>query len=119
MPATPMSATPDADLAALRCEPCRGGMPALTPDAARALLPRVPGWALKDGPDRIERSFAFPDFAQAQAFAVRVGDLCEAEGHHAELRYGWGFCAVSFWTHKINGLHENDFIMAAKVNGLA
>jgi 4a-hydroxytetrahydrobiopterin dehydratase len=116
---TTQDSPPDADLAAQRCEPCRGGVPALDRAAAEALLPRVPGWSLKDGPDRVEREFRFPDFAQAQSFAVQVGGVCEAEGHHAEIRYGWGYCGVSFWTHKINGLHENDFIMAAKVNALA
>ncbi|PWC78271.1 pterin-4-alpha-carbinolamine dehydratase [Azospirillum sp. TSH64] len=86
---------------------------------AESYLVQVPGWVLKEGPDRIERDFRFPDFVQAQAFANQVGDLCEAEGHHAEIHYGWGHCSVAFWTHKIKGLHENDFVMAAKVNGLA
>ncbi|CAK0753449.1 putative pterin-4-alpha-carbinolamine dehydratase [uncultured Gammaproteobacteria bacterium] len=111
-------------LLAKQCVPCRGGLPPLTRDQCEALLPLVPGWELAgwelaDGPPHLERSFSFHDFAEAQAFAVRVGALAEDEGHHPDLRYGWGYCAVRFWTHKINGLHDNDFIMAAKVNGLA
>lgn len=102
------------------CAPCRGGIPPLTRAEAEALLVQTPDWALAEGPPpHLARTFAFPDFAAAQAFAVRVGDLAEAEGHHPELRYGWGYCSVLFWTHKIHGLHENDFIMAAKVNALA
>ncbi|MGF7173479.1 4a-hydroxytetrahydrobiopterin dehydratase [Azospirillum doebereinerae] len=107
------------DLAARRCEPCRGGVPPMDRGMAEDYLVQVPGWTLKDQPMRIERDFRLPDFAQAQAFAAQVGDLCEAEGHHAEIHYGWGHCTVAFWTHKIKGLHENDFVMAAKVNGIA
>lgn len=107
------------DLAARQCVPCRGGIPPMDRAMAADYLVQVPGWSLKDDPERIEREFRFPDFRQAQAFAMRVGDLCEAEGHHAEIRYGWGYCVVGFWTHKIKGLHENDFVMAAKVDGIA
>ncbi len=107
------------DLAAKTCEPCRSGIPPMDRAMADSYLVQIPGWVLKHDPDRIERDFQFPDFVQAQAFAVQVGNLCEAEGHHAEIRHGWGHCSVAFWTHKINGLHENDFVMAAKVNGMA
>lgn len=107
------------DLAERHCEPCRGGIPPMDRALIAEYLVRLPGWSLKDGPDRIERDFRFPDFRQAQAFAMQVGDLCEAENHHAEIQYGWGHCTVTFWTHKIKGLHENDFVMAAKVDGLA
>jgi 4a-hydroxytetrahydrobiopterin dehydratase len=112
-------AMPQQDLAARQCEPCRGGVPPMDRATAEEYLVQVPGWSLKTDPERIERDFRFPDFAQAQAFAVQVGDLCEAEGHHAEIQYGWGHCTVGFWTHKIKGLHENDFVMAAKVNVIA
>ncbi|AWK87305.1 4a-hydroxytetrahydrobiopterin dehydratase [Azospirillum thermophilum] len=111
--------TAQQDLASKQCEPCRGGVPPMDRAMAREYLVQVPGWSILDNPDRLEREFRFADFRQAQDFAMRVGDLCEAEGHHAEIRYGWGHCAVAFWTHKINGLHENDFVMAAKVGGLA
>ncbi|MBP2312148.1 4a-hydroxytetrahydrobiopterin dehydratase [Azospirillum soli] len=111
--------TAQQDFGAMTCEPCRGGIPPMDREMARSYLVQVPGWSLRESPDRLERDFTFANFREAQDFAMRVGDLCEAEGHHAEIRYGWGHCTVSFWTHKINGLHANDFIMAAKVNGLA
>lgn len=101
------------------CEPCRGGIPPLDRATSERYLEKVPGWTLAADPDRIERRFAVKDFAAAQEIALRVGAVAEAEGHHPEIRYGWGYCVVAFWTHKINGLHENDFIMAAKVNDLA
>ncbi len=101
------------------CVPCQGGMPALSAEQAGTLLAETPGWNLKDGATRIERTFSFKNFAQALAFANKVGNLAEAEGHHPDLAVGWGYCTVLFYTHKIKGLHENDFIMAAKVNALS
>lgn len=98
------------------CVPCRGDMPAMSREEATARMVAVPEWALADDPPHLIRTLRFPDFKAAQAFAVAVGDLCEAEGHHADLAHGWGYCTVKFYTHKINGLHENDFIMAAKVD---
>lgn len=107
------------DLGTKSCEPCRGGIPPMDRAMAREYLVQVPGWSIQDDPDRLVRDFRFGNFREAQDFAMRVGELCEAEGHHAEITHGWGHCAVAFWTHKIRGLHENDFIMAAKVSGLA
>lgn len=106
-------------LAARRCEPCRGGVAPMNAPEAEAMLAGTPGWELVDGAARLRRSFRFPDFMAAQAFAVRVGELAEREGHHPDICYGWGYCTIVFYTHKIGGLHENDFIMAAKVNALA
>lgn len=108
----------DTTLAAGTCEPCRGGIPPMERAEAEALLAQVPGWTFGDGPDRLVRTVRFPDFLSAQDFAVKVGGLCEEQGHHADIAYGWGYCTVAFWTHKINGLHRNDFTMAAKVNAL-
>ncbi len=102
-----------------KCVPCQGGVPPLTLEAARALLPHVPSWELNEDGTRLQRTFKFPDFASAQEFARKVGELAESEGHHPVLTYSWGYCTVVFYTHKIGGLHENDFIMAAKVNALA
>ena len=109
------------DLLHSTCEPCRGGVPPLTPDEARTLLAEVPGWRITehDGIPRIEREFAFPDFTSAMAFAVKVGELAEAEGHHPDLHVGWGKVRVETWTHKIRGLHRNDFVLAAKIDALA
>ena len=101
------------------CVPCRGGIPPLTAGEAKALLSRTSGWSLIDGANKIERRFAFGNFAEALDFTNRVGALTETEGHHPDIRFGWGYCEALFYTHKIKGLHENDFIMAAKANGLA
>jgi len=100
------------------CVPCQGGIAPMSAADAHAILPAITGWKLDDGTSRISRSFTFRNFVQAQAFAVRVGEISEIENHHPEICYGWGFCTIVFYTHKIGGLHENDFIMAAKVNAL-
>ena len=101
------------------CVPCHGGIPPLSPDEAKGYMEQVPEWSLSETADRIERRFEFSDFKSAMAFVARVGDLAEAEGHHPDINFGWGYAGVVFYTHKIKGLHDNDFIMAAKVNGLA
>jgi len=87
-------------------------------DEAVALLAAVPGWEMVDEARKLRRTFTFANFMQAQAFSVQVGVIAEAEYHHPDISYGWGYCTVVFYTHKIGGLHKNDFIMAAKVNGL-
>jgi 4a-hydroxytetrahydrobiopterin dehydratase len=106
-------------LAAKSCGSCRGGVSPLTEEAAQRYLAEIPGWTLIEGAARIERRFRFKDFASAMDFARKVGDLAEQQGHHPDISLGWGYCTVSFHTHKIHGLHENDFIMAAKANALA
>ena len=106
-------------LTAKTCTPCRGGVPPLSRADAERLLAETPDWTLNGDATQIERSFKFADFAGALAFVDRVGGLAEEEGHHPDIAFGWGYCRVVFWTHKIKGLHENDFIMAAKVNALA
>ena len=100
------------------CTPCRGGIPPLTSSEAEALLSQAPEWQLLENGTQIERRFQFKNFAAALAFVNRVGDLAEQEGHHPDITFGWGYASVLFYTHKIGGLHENDFIMAAKVNEL-
>jgi 4a-hydroxytetrahydrobiopterin dehydratase len=100
------------------CTPCQGGIPPLTLGEAEALLSQARGWRLLENGTRLERRFAFQTFVAALAFVNRVGDLAEAEGHHPDITFGWGYASVLFYTHKIGGLHENDFIMAAKVNEL-
>ena len=106
-------------LTAKSCVPCSGGIPPLTRGEAEGLLSQTPGWTLNETATKIERRFGFGNFADALDFANRVGALAEIEGHHPDITFGWGYCEVLFYTHKIKGLHENDFIMAAKVNGLA
>ncbi len=100
------------------CVPCKGGMTPMSEAEARAMLPAIAGWQLDKQAVKLSRSFTFRNFMQAQAFAVRVGDISELEQHHPDICYGWGWCTVTYYTHKIGGLHENDFIMAAKVNCL-
>ena len=107
------------DLTAKTCVPCKGGVPPLSPDEAERYLGETPGWTLGDGTTRIERRFTFGDFAAALDFVNKVGALAGAEGHHPDVGFGWGYCDIVFYTHKIKGLHQNDFIMAAKVNALA
>jgi 4a-hydroxytetrahydrobiopterin dehydratase len=84
------------------------------------LKPLVPTWELveADGVKRLRRSFEFDDFAEALAFTTRVGTLAEEEGHHPALLTEWGRVTVEWWTHKIRGLHRNDFVMAAKTDEL-
>ncbi|MGH8718508.1 MAG: 4a-hydroxytetrahydrobiopterin dehydratase [Burkholderiales bacterium] len=108
------------ELSKKTCTPCRGGIPPLERDRAEALLRETPGWNLaEDGGLWIKRNFKFANFGAAMKFACAVGELAEEEGHHPDIHFGWGYCSVNFQTHKIKGLHENDFIMAAKVNSLA
>ena len=103
-------------LAEKSCTPCRGGIPPLTQEQAASYRNQAPGWDLLDGATRIERTYRFRNFREAFAFVERAAALAEAEGHHPEIRYGWGYATISLHTKKIKGLHENDFIMAAKLD---
>ncbi len=100
------------------CVPCQGGIPPLTVEEAKKLLIEAPKWKLIDNSTKIQRHFAFDNFVDALTFVNKLGELAETEGHHPDITFGWGYCHVVFYTHKINGLHENDFIMAAKTNQL-
>ena len=106
------------NLALMNCSACRGGDPPVSAAEEAELTPSIPEWALleQDGERRLRRVFRFGDFAQALAFTNRVGSLAEAAGHHPALLTEWGRVTVSWWTHKIHGLHRNDFIMAAKTD---
>jgi len=94
-------------------------VPPLARDEAEALRVQAPDWALLDDEHRIERNFRFGNFREALSFVQAVGDLAEAEAHHPDISFGWGYATVSLRTKKIKGLHENDFIMAAKIDRLA
>jgi len=107
------------DLTTKQCTPCQGGIPPMTCEVANQYLALAPGWELRDDATKIKRTFKLKNFMEALSLAQRVGLLCEQEGHHPDITIGWGYCSVVFQTHKINGLHENDFIMATKVNMLA
>ncbi len=106
------------DLTTRTCTPCKGGIPPLTGDEAKSYLAEAPGWALDEAGTRIERKFNFKNFANALEFVQRIGVIAEQEGHHPDICFGWGYCSVVLFTHKIKGLHENDFIIAAKLNAL-
>jgi 4a-hydroxytetrahydrobiopterin dehydratase len=108
------------ELAQTKCTACRRGEPALTEEEISALHPRVPGWSVVEygGVERLERAFTFKNFREALAFTNRVGEAAEEEGHHPALLTEWGRVTVTWWTHKIGGLHRNDFIMAARTDAL-
>src|ERR671937_762720 len=103
-------------LADKTCTPCRGGIPPLTQPEAEQFHVQVPEWELRDDAHRIERTFRFRNFREALAFVQRVGELAESEGHHPDVSFGWGYATVSLSTKKIKGLHENDFIIASKID---
>ena len=106
-------------LAEKNCTPCRGGIPPLTPEDAERLRGQATDWALLDDAKRIERTYRFRNFREAFGFVERAAALAEDERHHPEIRFGWGFATVSLQTKKIKGLHENDFIMAVKLDRIA
>ena len=100
------------------CVPCRGGVPPLTPERAREYHAAVPAWTLTPDATRLTREFTFKDFKDAMAFVNRVAELAEAEQHHPDIAIHWNRVELVLWTHAIGGLHENDFVMAAKVDAL-
>ncbi len=104
------------ELSEMKCTACRGDEPKLTDAEIAELRSQVPEWQVvqREGIKRLERVFKVGDFAKALAFTNRVGEQAEEKGHHPALLTEWGKVTVSWWTHKIGGLHRNDFIMAAK-----
>lgn len=108
------------ELSQLTCVACRGGEPTLTEAQISQLLPQVKEWKVKEVADekRLERVFKFKNFIDALAFTNKVGAAAEKEDHHPLIVTEWGNVTVQWWTHKIHGLHQNDFIMAAKTDHL-
>ena len=106
-----------AELASKKCVPCRGGVPPLAGKELHELATEVPQWKVVEG-HHITRAFTFPDFKEALAFVNKVGNLAEEQGHHPDILLTWGKAEVTTWTHKINGLTESDFILAAKIDRL-
>lgn len=102
----------------MKCAACRGGEPTLTDAEIAELHLQVPFWAVieRKGIKKIERTFQFKNFVEALAFTNKVGEIAEIEGHHPAMLTEWGRVTVTWWTHKIRGLHRNDFIMAAKTD---
>jgi 4a-hydroxytetrahydrobiopterin dehydratase len=105
-------------LTQMKCSACRGDESPLADEEIEELLPRVPEWEAveREGIKRLERTFKFRNFAQALGFTNAVGEIAEEEGHHPVIELTWGRATVTWYTHKIEGLHRNDFIMAAKTD---
>ncbi len=108
------------ELTGQKCVACRADSPRATPEQIAAFQPQVPDWGLLDdsGTLKLRRVYRFKDFAGALTFTNRIGDIAEDEGHHPLISTEWGRVTVLWWTHKIKGLHVNDFIMAAKTDTL-
>jgi len=105
------------ELADKTCVPCKGGVPPIKGSALEGLLQHARQWKAVNE-HHIVRTFTFPDFKQALEFVNRVGEVAEQQGHHPDILLTWGKVEITLWTHKIDGLSESDFIMAAKINRL-
>ena len=105
-------------LADKKCVPCRGGVPPLQGDELKSLQNSVPAWTVTND-HHLSREFGFPDFQKALDFVNLVGAIAEEQGHHPDILLAWGKVGVTLWTHKIDGLTESDFIMAAKIDRLS
>ena len=100
------------------CVPCRGGIPPLTEREYESLLTEIgEGWEVIDS-HHVEKTFSFNNFSEALTFTNKVGGIAEKEGHHPDIELGWGRVKIIIWTHKIDGLSESDFILAAKISDI-
>lgn len=108
-------------LAQQKCEACRKDSPTATPAEVAEYLTQTPGWQVtrEDNLDKLSKTYFFKDWNEAITFTNQIGELAEAEGHHPAILTEWGRVTVKWWTHKIGGLHKNDFVMAAKSEELA
>lgn len=106
------------DLSKQNCEACRADAPKISDDDLKMLMPNIPDWSIVvvDGVMQLSREFEFRNFEQAMAFSNRVGEIAEAEDHHPAILTEWGKVTVTWWSHKIKGLHRNDLIMAARTD---
>ncbi len=110
----------DTNLTEKTCVPCRGSIPPLPADEVLKLLAKAAGWQAVEDHSKIQAHFKFNNFRAAMDFVSQVGELAEAEFHHPDsIDFGWGFATIMLQTKKIKGLHENDFILAAKINEIA
>jgi len=105
------------ELKTQQCEPCQGWVPPLSPQRVHTLLGQLVGWEVVYG-HHLSKSLTFPDFVEALAKVNSIGALAEEQGHHPDLYLTWGKVRVDIWTHKIDGLTESDFILAAKIDAL-
>ena len=107
------------DLADKKCIPCEGGIPGFELTEIHKYLKMVDGWEVKADEDKIYyliKNFKFKNFIESQNFVNKVGNIAEEENHHPDISFGWGYCKVKIFTHAIKGLHESDFVLAAKVD---
>ena len=107
------------DLHQKNCIPCRGGVSPFEISEIHKYLKKVDGWDVKKNNDNnyfLEKNFKFKNFSESQKFVNRVGDIAEDQGHHPDIIFGWGYAKIQIFTHKIKGLVESDFILAAKVD---
>ena len=106
------------ELSQQSCEACRADAPRISEAELKTLMSEIPDWSpvVVDEIMRLTREFSFKNFEQAMAFSNGVGDIAEAEGHHPAILTEWGKVTVTWWSHKIKGLHKNDFIMAARTD---
>ncbi|HUT60748.1 MAG TPA: 4a-hydroxytetrahydrobiopterin dehydratase [Phycisphaerae bacterium] len=111
------SDSPACPLGDRKCVPCRGGVPPLKGEALQALHRQLEGWDVVDE-HHLAKAFKFPNFVKALEFVNRIGELAEQQGHHPDILLSWGKVRVELHTHKIDGLHESDFILAAKIDKL-
>ena len=105
------------DLSSRQWIPCRGGVPPLQGQDITNLLMELEGWEVVNQ-HHLTKTFSFANFREAQQFVNRIGDLAEEQGHHPDICFGWGRAEITIWTHKIDGLTESDFILAAKIDKL-
>ena len=106
------------ELAGQACVACKGGVPPLKGDALKKLAGQLGNeWKVVQE-HHLEKEYKFKNFREAQGFVSRVGDLAEEQGHHPDICFGWGRAEITIWTHKIDGLTESDFILAAKIDSL-
>ena len=98
-----------------KCIPCQGGIPPLSEVAAKKFLEQVDGWELVENVKKIQKKFEFKNFVESMEFINKVAEIAEQEGHHPDIFVSYNFVTITIFTHKINGLHENDFILAAKI----
>ena len=107
------------DLYQKKCVPCEGGVPALDLSDIHKYQKKIEGWDVDKNDKNIyflEKRFKFKNFLESQKFVNEVGKISEEEGHHPEISFGWGYAKINITTHAIEGLSENDFILAAKID---
>ena len=104
------------DLNNKSCVPCQGGMTPLSSNEANEYKKKVPKWDLVEQSSKLRREFNFDNFKNSLKFIDRVAAIAEEEGHHPDIEFGWGYARIYIYTHEIDGLHENDFILASKID---